>query len=178
MAQAVWHSRPGDLGHRNHPPPRLRPQSPHIPASQPLVMRVRRAWHTVTLRSGRSLMAVPSVRASPLKEAATSLGFVQNPGRRVQIWGGEMVTKSDAQQPRPLGHPTHVPLADPLPATGAYRRSWTPPSCPPAPDPLLRVTQGHGGTPGTLRASGPHFYQTQKPNNEERNVGDFSLPTN
>lgn len=68
-------------------PPAPRPHSPHIPASQPLVMRVRRAWHTVTLRSGRSLMAVPSVRASPLKAVVTSVGLVQNPGRRVQIWG-------------------------------------------------------------------------------------------
>lgn len=60
--------------------------SPHVPAWQPLVMRVRRAWHTVTLRSGRSLMAMPSVRASPLKEMATSVGLVQNPGRSVHIW--------------------------------------------------------------------------------------------
>lgn len=61
----------------------------HTPASQPLVMRVRRAWHTVTLRSGRSLMAMPSVRASPRKEEATSVGLVQKPGRRVQIWVGK-----------------------------------------------------------------------------------------
>lgn len=88
MAQALSHSKSGDLCHHSHPPTSPRPQSPHVPASQPLVMRVRRAWHTVTLRSGRSLMAVPSVRASPLKEAATSVGLVQNPGRRVQIWGG------------------------------------------------------------------------------------------
>lgn len=92
MAQALSHSKPGDGGQGTCAitailPPASDP-SPHAPASQPLVMRVRRAWHTVTLRSGRSLIAVPRVRASPLKEAATSVGLVQNPGRRVQIWGG------------------------------------------------------------------------------------------
>lgn len=78
-------------------------------------MRVRRAWHTVTLRSGRSLIAVPRVRARPLKEAATSVGLVQNPGRRVQIWeGGIWKLKCDLYPecsfPLPSPADPHLPL--------------------------------------------------------------------
>lgn len=56
-----------------------------LPVLQPLLMRVRRAWHTVSLRSGRSLMAIPRVRAIPLKDARKSTGHVQKPGSMVQI---------------------------------------------------------------------------------------------
>lgn len=51
-----------------------------------LLMMVRNAWHTVSLRSGRSLMAMPIVRAMPLKASNRSTGHVQNPGSMVQIW--------------------------------------------------------------------------------------------
>lgn len=129
-----------------HPPPAptTPPQSPHIPASQPLVMRVRRAWHTVTLRSGRSLMAIPRVRASPRKEAATSVGLVQKPGRRVQIWGevGDAHSQEQALSSQGPGPP--------LPATVVCHRSWTPLCCLPGPDPLLDRIQGHSETQGTL----------------------------
>lgn len=50
-----------------------------------LLMMVRRAWHTVSLRSGRSLIAIPSVRAMPLKESNRSTGHMQKPGSIVQI---------------------------------------------------------------------------------------------
>lgn len=55
------------------------------PVEQLLVMMVRRAWHTVSLRSARSLIAIPSTRAMPLKEASRSTGDVQKPGSMVQI---------------------------------------------------------------------------------------------
>lgn len=47
------------------------------------------------------------------------------------------VKESDTQQPAPLHCPTHIPPTDPLPATAACHRSWTPPCCPPGPGPLL-----------------------------------------
>jgi len=58
-----------------------------IPVLQLLVMTTRSAWHTVSLRSARSLMVMPSARARPLKEASRSTAPVQNPGSMVQIWG-------------------------------------------------------------------------------------------
>lgn len=57
-----------------------------LPVEQLLLMMMRRAWHTVSLRSGRSLMAIPSTRAMPLKEVSRSTGHVQKPGSMVQIW--------------------------------------------------------------------------------------------
>lgn len=72
-------------------------RSPLLPVLQPLLMRVRRAWHTVILRSGRSLMAIPRVRAIPLKDARRSTGHVQKPGSMVQIWrGGKRPMLADA----------------------------------------------------------------------------------
>lgn len=56
-----------------------------LPVEQLLLMMMRRAWHTVSLRSGRSLMAIPSTRAMPLKEVNRSTGHVQKPGSMVQI---------------------------------------------------------------------------------------------
>lgn len=56
-----------------------------LPAEQLLLMMVRRAWHTMSLRSARSLMAMPRTRAMPLKDASRSTGHVQKPGSMVQI---------------------------------------------------------------------------------------------
>lgn len=55
-----------------------------VPVLQLLLMRVRRAWHTVSLRSARSLMAIPRMRAIPLKDDRRSTGHVQKPGSMVQ----------------------------------------------------------------------------------------------
>lgn len=82
---------------------------PPQPVSQPLWMRVRKAWHTVGRRSGRSLMAMPRVRASPLKAPSTSVGWVQKPGSRVQTWkakekvGGYIFAQVTAPQPGTRG---------------------------------------------------------------------------
>lgn len=61
---------------------------------QLLLISVRRAWHTVRRRSGRSLMAMPSVRAMPLNDAIRSTGPVQKPGSIVQIWNSELKSAS------------------------------------------------------------------------------------
>lgn len=50
-----------------------------------LFMMVRKAWHTVSLRSGLSLIIMPRVRATLLKDASRSTGHVQKPGSMVQI---------------------------------------------------------------------------------------------
>lgn len=57
----------------------------NLPVLQLLLMIVRSAWQTVSLRSGRSLIAMPSVRAMPLKDASRSTGHVQKPGSMVHI---------------------------------------------------------------------------------------------
>lgn len=56
-----------------------------LPVEQLLLMMMRRAWHTVSLRSGCSLIAIPSTRAMLLKDASRSTGHVQKPGSMVQI---------------------------------------------------------------------------------------------
>lgn len=73
------------LGHHRGQETTIRVCPPQ-PVWHPLWMRVRKAWHTVGRRSGRSLMAMPRVRASPLKAPSTSVGWVQKPGSRVQTW--------------------------------------------------------------------------------------------
>ena len=141
-------------------------------------MRVRKAWHTVTLRSGRSLMAVPSVRASPLKEVATSVGLVQNPGRRVQIWGEGWERRVMPSNSGPCTtQPTSPQLIPYLPLERIIDLGF---HCPARLGQIhcCSVTQGYSGALGTLWASRPHFYQNQKPNNADRTLGDSSLPTN
>lgn len=87
-----------------------------------------------------------------------------------------MVNKNDIQQPTPLHYPTHTPLTDPLPATAACHRSWTPPCGPPGPGPLLECNKAHSVTLGTLLPTRPHFHQNQKPS-DEVNISDSFLPT-
>lgn len=85
------------VGNRDSPPCHgsICPQ----PVPQPWWMRVRRAWHTVGRRSGRSLMAMPRVRASPLKASTTSVGRVQKPGSRVQTWKQRSQWETSIPQP-------------------------------------------------------------------------------
>lgn len=87
-----------------------------------------------------------------------------------------MVNENDIQQPTLLHYPTHTPLMDPLPATAACHRSWTPPCGPPGPGPLLECNKAHSVTLGTLLPTRPHFHQNQKPS-DEVNIGDSFLPT-
>lgn len=49
-------------------------------------MRSRRAWQTVILKSGLSVRAEPRIRAMEWNEDFKSIGSVQNPGKRAQIW--------------------------------------------------------------------------------------------
>lgn len=62
-----------------------------VPVEQLLLIRVRSAWHTESLTSGRSLMAMPSVRAKPLKDSSRSTGHVQKPESIVQIYNRQKV---------------------------------------------------------------------------------------